>query len=131
MQVKQLESQIRKSSVPFRLFSDKFTFYVFSFLTKNELRIWSWFSEPDRNLPLFSLTLNLFQTLKTFINLKIIDKRNQQLKFEILDVNKPFKADAKVVGSNLGQSILFFIDNNRTNKLVQLFWSQTDAVRVN
>ena len=63
--------------------------------------------------------------------IKFIDKRNQQLKFEILDVNKPFKADAKVVGSNLGQSILFFIDNNRTNKLVQLFWSQTDAVRVN
>ena len=44
-----------------------------------------------------------------------IDKRNQQLKFEIWDVNKPFEPDAKVVGSNLGQSILFFIDKNRAN----------------
>ena len=49
------------------------------------------------------------------INLLIIDKWNQQLKFEIWDVNKPFEPDAKVVGSNLVQSILFFIDKDRTN----------------
>ena len=56
-----------------------------------------------------------------------IDKRNQQLKFEIWDVNKPFEPDAKVVGSNLGQCILFFIDKNGANQLLQLFQNLADA----
>ena len=44
-----------------------------------------------------------------------IDKRNQQLKFEIWDVNKKFETDTKVMGSNLIISILHFIDNNVSN----------------
>ncbi len=31
----------------------------------------------------------------------IVDRRNEQLKFENFDVNKPFKTDTKVMGSNL------------------------------
>ena len=50
-----------------------------------------------------------------------IDKRNQQLKFEIWDVNKLIETNLKVVGSNLVMSILFFIDNNVTNYVRYLF----------
>ena len=38
-----------------------------------------------------------------------IDKRNQQLKFKVWDVNKPTETDSKVVGLNLDLS-KFFID---------------------
>ena len=60
-----------------------------------------------------------------------IDKRNQHLYFKIWDVNKQFEADTKVVGSNLGPHIIFFIDNNRTISLHLLVQNQSDAGRVN
>ena len=47
---------------------------------------------------------NLDQGSKTDPN----DKRNQQLIFDNWDVNKSFETDAKVVGSNLVTSRLFF-----------------------
>ena len=38
-----------------------------------------------------------------------IDKQNQQLKWEIWDVNKPLEVELKVVSSNLASSKLFFV----------------------
>ena len=55
----------------------------------------------------------MFSIAKIYTS-KSLFKRNQQLKFEIWDVNKHFETDAKVVGSNLVRSNYFFIDNNVT-----------------
>ena len=46
-----------------------------------------------------------------------IDKRNQQLKFEIWDVNKKFETDTKALDLNLAVSNLFLIDKKVTNSI--------------
>ncbi len=49
-----------------------------------------------------------------------IDERNQQLKSEIVDVNKPFQIYLKVMSANLalGQPFLFLV-----YYYYQIFWS--------
>ena len=51
----------------------------------------------------------------------VIDKRNQQMKFDNWDVNKSFETDARVVGLNLVTSRLFFTDINTIHLLNTLF----------
>ena len=45
------------------------------------------------------------------------DKQNQQLNFEIWEVNKQFETDTNVVGLNLAVSNLFLIDKKVTNSI--------------